>query len=92
MEAATNVAQNMRASGLHQRPQWEVSFEADGDFKLPDEGSPGMGLDDEAYGAVRPKRGISNDTCGDYGPRLSKALRDDEIVEYSIATRGASGA
>ena len=82
----------MRAGGLHQRPQREVSFEADGDFKFSDEGSPGMGFDDKTYRTVRSKRGISNATCGDYGPRLSKALRDDEIVEYSIATRGASGA
>ena len=81
----------MRAGRLHQRPKREISFEADGDFKLPDEGSPSMGLDDEAYRAVRPKRGISNDTCSDYGPRLGKALRDDEIVESSIATRGGLG-
>ena len=91
MGAAPTVAQNMRAGSLHQRPQWEICFEADGDFKFPDEGSPGMGFDDKTYRAVRSERGISNDTRGDYGPRLSKALRDDAIVEHSIATRRGLG-
>ena len=68
----------MRAGRLHQRPHREIGLEADGDFQLPDEGSPGKGFDDETYRAVRSKRGISNDTRGDYGPRLSKAFRDDE--------------
>ena len=91
MEAASSVAQNMRAGGLHQRPQREVSFEADGDFKFSDEGSPGMGFDDKTYRTVRSKRGISNDARGDYGPRLSQTFRDDEVVEHSVATRRGLG-